>query len=111
MNQQNEKSGKPDEGFQNWKNELLNGDLTPDEISLKIRDKILESPQLSTPEQKQFYIDVYDYVKKLIDRGKPLEINLLRIYLEEVKGYDLTVHSIIATLILVSACGIQLNAN
>lgn len=103
-----EKSGFQDPGFLKWKDELLNTGLTDAEISLKIREKILESGGLDSRHDKEFFVDVYDYVKKLIDQHKPLEINLLRIYLEEIKGYDLTESSIIGALMLCAACGLQL---
>lgn len=100
-----ESSGFHDPGFEKWKQTLT--DAGPDS-ALKIREKILESPQMHDKVSRELFIDLFDYVQKLVNQGKPLKINLLRIYLEEVKGHSLKEESVIGALILVAMCGFQL---
>ena len=96
-----------DNEFKAWCESITNSGLTDKEISLKIRDKVLESPELDK-QSKAIFKDTYDYIAKIIEQNKPFEINLLRIYLEEICGYDLKKYSIITTLILCNMCGLSI---
>lgn len=88
--------------FEKWKQELQN--LSFEEFAVQMKDKILtdNSDELS----KQYFQDCFDYVFKLYKTGKPLEVNLLKIYLEQVKNYkNLKMIEFIRTIILLSFCG------
>ena len=59
-----------------------------------------------------YFQDCFDYVFKLYKTNKPLEINLLKIYLEQVKDYkNIKMDVFITTMILLSFCGFNLKFN
>lgn len=104
----NETSGnEKDKEFIAWCNSLEKSNLTDKEISLAIRDKVLESSQLDK-KSKEIFKDTYNYIAKILEQNKPFEINLLRIYLKDICGYDLDQYSIITTLLLCSMCGLSI---
>lgn len=49
----------------------------------------------------------YEYAVKLINQGKPLEPNLLRIYLRDIKGKDVNQINMINLIALLGICGIE----
>lgn len=77
------------------------------ERAIKIKDKLFESPELST-EDKQMFDICFEYVAELYQKEKPLETNLLKIRLQ-MKGYNTEQHmeQFIRTLMLLSICGFQ----
>lgn len=107
MNNTQETSGiNSEHDFNAWCDYLQNSGLNDKEISLEIQKKILESPDLDK-QSKVIFKDTCDYLYKLIDQNKPLEINLLKIYLENLCGHNIEKISIINTLILCGMCGIN----
>lgn len=108
INNVSETSGlENDKEFKAWCESLENSNLTDKEISLAIRDKVLESPQLDK-QSKAIFKDTYNYILKILEQNKPFEIKLLRIYLEDICGYKLEKYSIISTLLLCSMCGLSI---
>lgn len=96
--------------FEEWYKSLENMDF---EYSSKaIRDKILESPEVTDLFRKQF-IDCFDYVTKLYKSNKALEPNLIKIYLEQVCGYKETLKMVdfMRILMLLSYCGFSFTLN
>ena len=53
----------------------------------------------------------YEYFKKNIKAGKNIDIDLLKIYLTDIKGYDVKQINIYQILLLLSFCGININVN
>lgn len=71
----------------------------------RIRDKLLESPEFDSKSQK-FFKDAFAYVMNLHKQNKPLNTNLMRIHMVDIKGYKgLTVEEFGRTLLLLSMCG------
>ena len=71
-----------------------------------IKERILQSDEL-TSEDKKIFTDVFEYCEKLVSQHKPLETNLLKIYLEDIKGYDIDKINVVRILILVTLCGFK----
>ena len=87
--------------------------MTFDEYSLMIKDKILADENIDELSSRYFQ-DCFDYVYKLSKSNKPLDLALLKIYLEQVKGYEnIKMDDFIRTIILLSFCGFsfQLDKN
>lgn len=75
----------------------------------KIRDKILESNELSAS-QREFFKDTFNYVMNLYSKGKPLDTELLRIHYgitQKTEGYPQKIEQFIRTLMLLSLCGFE----
>ena len=88
--------------FENWKKELQN--LTFEEYAVLMKDKILQDNTDTL--SKTYFQDCFDYVLKLYKSNKPLELNLLKIYLEEIKNYkNIKMEDFIRTIILLGFCG------
>ena len=88
--------------FEEWKKELQT--LNFEEYAVYMKDKILQDniDDLS----KNYFQDCFDYVLKLYKSGKPLELNLLKIYLEQIKNYkNIKMDDFIRTIILLGFCG------
>lgn len=94
--------------FDEWANSM-NG-LNDMEISHRIRDKILESPEMDE-NSKQVFLDTYEFVEKNTNKGKEFKMDLLKTYLRDVKGYNIAKINIIQILALISFCGIQFSVN
>lgn len=92
--------------FEEWSKSLETMDF--DHYSLAIKDKIMES-DLDDYSKKAFN-DCFEYVSKLYKAGKPLEVKLLKIYLEDVKGYEnIKLDEFINLMILLGYCGFNIN--
>ena len=91
--------------LQNWKESLKQ--MNFDEYTDEMKSRILNS-NMDNDSKKQFN-DCYEYFKKLYKSGKPLEANLLKIYLEEIKGYkNIKMEEFIRIVILLGFCGFQI---
>ena len=78
-----------------------------DSYSVTIKNKIMESPEIDNIFKQQFN-DCFDYVYKLYKSNKELEPNLIKIYLEEVKGYkNIKMSDFIRLLFILSFCGFE----
>ena len=94
--------------FEKWKNDLQN--LTFEEYAIYMKNKILQDniDELS----KNYFQDCFDYVLKLYKSNKPLELNLLKIYLEQIKNYkNIKMDDFIRTIILLGFCGFNFQFN
>lgn len=69
-----------------------------------VRDQLLKSDELSD-EDKRLFTEVFDYCEKNIRQNKPFDSNLLKIYLQDIKGYDIERINIIRILVLMGLCG------
>ncbi len=92
--------------FDNWIQSLNN--MSFDEYSHNIKDKILQSNM--DAQSKQQFSDCFDYVYKLYKSNKPLDVNLFKIYLEEIKGYkNIKMSEFINMMILLCYCGFNIS--
>lgn len=98
----NESTG--DLGFEKWANKLET--MSDGEISYEIYQRILTNGNLDNESRELFSI-AYDYCIKLIHQGKNLEPNLLKIYLQDIKGKDISQINIINIFALLGICGIN----
>ena len=91
-----------------WQNYL--DTLSFDDRCIEIKNKILLG--LEDNQSKQFFIDSFDYVYNLYKQNKPLEANLFRIYLEDIKGYkNIKLEEFIRIIVLLSYCGFIISEN
>lgn len=106
MNQEkNNTTAAPNAGYEQW---VAGFDgLSFIERAVRIKDKLFESPELTTADKKMFDI-CFEYVCELQQKNKPLETNLLKIRLQ-MKGYNTEQHmeQFIRTMMLLSVCGFQ----
>ena len=94
------------QSFEEWSKSLESMDF--DHYSLAIKEKIMESDLDNY--SKLVFNDCFEYVSKLYKSGKPLEVKLLKIHLEEVKGYkNIKIDEFINLMILLSYCGFNIN--
>lgn len=92
-----------DKEFEEWKQNLQK--LNFDEYVMQMKERILSDKTIDELSQRYFN-DCFDYVYKLYKSNKPLELNLLKIYLEQVKDYkNIKMDEFIRTIILLSFCG------
>lgn len=91
-----------------WINHLET--LQFDEYSKEIASKILEG--IPDEYSKQFFIDSYEYVYNCYKQNKPLEANLFKIYLEDIKGYkNIKLEEFLRMTFLLSYCGFNITEN
>lgn len=94
------------QSFEEWSKSLETMDF--DHYSLAIKEKIMESDL--DDYSKQVFNDCFEYVTKLYKDGKPLDVNLLKIHLEEVKGHkNIKMEDFINLMFLLSYCGFNIN--
>lgn len=91
------------EEFNKWADKLES--MSDLEISQEIYNRIIYNSDLSD-DDKKILKDSYEYSRKLISQNKPLESNLLKIYLKDVKGYDLSKINLMQIIVLLTFCGI-----
>lgn len=103
MNNDELSGNSTDKEFNRWADSLEK--MSDIEVSHAIYDRILTNSDLSS-EDKKLLKDSYEYASKLISQNKPLEANLLKIYLSEVKGYDIYKVNIVNVIVLLAFCGI-----
>ena len=93
--------------YNQWINSLSN--MNFDQYCIAIKNKILESNQVDTNFKQQFN-DCFDYVYKLYKNNKTFEPNLIKIYLEDIKGYkNIKMTELFTIMILLSYCGFSFN--
>lgn len=81
--------------------------LSDEEISYKIKDVIMSKDDIPF-EMKRLYSDIFDYSVEKIKNKKTFDIDLLKIYLKDIKGYtniqDVNIYQV---LLMLSASGIN----
>ena len=101
-NYNNESSGNPE--FEQWANNLEH--MSDREVSYEIYQRIMNHSDLDKESLKLFSM-AYEYCMKLINQGKNLEPNLLKIYLQDIKGQDISQVNLINLFALLGLCGIN----
>lgn len=99
---ESESTGNPE--YEKWLKSLEN--MSDSEISYKIYQRIMNSKEISQDSLKLFSM-AYEYCIKLINQGKNLEPNLLKIYLKDIKGQDISQINLINLFALLALCGIN----
>lgn len=78
--------------------------------AIEIKNKILDGLEDET--SKQCFQDCFEYVLNLYKQNKPLEANLFRIHLEDIKGYkNIKLEEFIRIILLLSYCGFNISEN
>lgn len=98
----NESTGNPE--YNIWAENLSH--MSDKEISYEIYKRIMDHSDIDEESRKLFSL-AYEYCMKLINQGKNLEPNLLKIYLQDIKGQDINQINIINLFTLLSICGIN----
>ena len=81
--------------------------LTFEESAIRVKNKILESTELDQ-KSKSYFTDAFNYVMNLHQSNKPLDVNLMRIHMTEVKNYTmLTFDDFTKVLLMLGLCGFQ----
>lgn len=106
MDEYNESTGNPE--FEQWANKLEH--MTDKEISHEIYQRIMNSKEIDQQSLKLFSL-AYEYCMKLINQGKNLEPNLLKIYLQDINGQDISQINLINLFALLALCGINFSVN
>lgn len=106
MDEYNESTGNPE--FEQWANKLEH--MADKEISYEIYQRIMNSKEIDQQSLKLFSL-AYEYCMKLINQGKNLEPNLLKIYLQDINGQDISQINLINLFALLALCGINFSAN
>ncbi len=90
--------------FEQWANRLEH--MSDKEISNEIYQRIIQSNEIDEESRKLFSM-AYEYCMKLINQGKDLEPNLLKIYLQDIKGQDISQINLINLFTMLAMCGIN----
>lgn len=98
-----ETTGQVDKQYDEWVSMLEK--LDDISVSREIFNRVITTSDISDAD-KDLLIAAYEYCIKLIESNKKLEINLLKIYLGEIKGYDINQIDITQLIILLNFCGI-----
>ena len=97
------------EGFEEWQKSLQS--MNFEDRAVAIKEKIVEGLAEYPEAQEQFQI-CFDYVRQVYKEGKPLEMNLLKIYLEQITGYkNIKMTEVINIMLLLSFCGFSFDEN
>lgn len=105
MSNYSESTGsKEQDEFNKWADELSK--MSDAEVSREIFKRIMLSDDLSKAE-KDIFKDAYEYCWKLIDQHKPLQLDLMKIYLEQLKGYELNKVNFVNLFMMLGMCGIN----
>lgn len=97
-----ESSGNPE--YEKWINKLNN--MSDMEVSYEIYQKLLNSKEIDDESRKLFSM-AYEYCIKLINQEKNLEPNLLKIYLKDIKGQDISQINLVNLFTMLALCGIK----
>jgi len=92
-----------DREFEAWADSLSK--MSDEEASRTILEHVIATSDLAS-DDKVLLRDAYDYCMKLIHQGKPLEIDLLKIYLGQIKDYKVNDVNLYNLIILLGCCGI-----
>lgn len=91
--------------FEQWKQKLSN--MNFELFAKEIKNKMLDSNMDDL--SKQQFSDCFDYMYKLYQQGKPLEPKLLKIYLEDIKGYkNIKLEDMVRIVLLMGLCGFHI---
>ena len=83
--------------------------LNFEDYANEMKEKILSDKTINDLSQ-QYFKDCFEYVMKLYKSNKPLDINLLKIYLEQVKNYkNIKFDEFVRIIILLGFCGFSFN--
>ena len=98
----NESSGNPE--FEQWADKLEK--MSDYEVSREIYNRIMNHSDIDKESLELFSL-AYEYCLKLISQGKNLEPNLLKIYLQDIKGKNINQIKLTNLFILLGICGIN----
>lgn len=101
-------SGENNKEFNEWADKLEK--MSDMEASRAVFNRIMEVSDIDKASKELLDIS-YNYAVKLINQGKNLEINLLKIYLQDLKGYDISQIDLGLIILLLGFCGIQFEKN
>lgn len=74
----------------------------------EIYDNLVNSDELDEQSRKLF-IDTISYVEKLVDQNKQFDTDLYKIYITQIKGYELpTIEQFMRIVILINLCGFEM---
>ena len=94
---------KHQDGFKEWQQSLES--MNFEDRAIAIKEKIIKGLSEFPEAQEQFQV-CFDYVMEVYKEGKPLEMNLLKIYLESVKCYkNIKMTEVFNIMLLLSYCG------
>ncbi|WQJ53586.1 MAG: hypothetical protein [Wendovervirus sonii] len=91
-------------GYNEWLNKLEK--LSDTEIAYELHDRIMNHSNLDD-ESKEIFDLSFQYCMKLIKNEKPLETNLLKIYLEDVHHKNVSRIDTVVLFTLLNVCGIN----
>ena len=70
---------------------------------------ILQSKELDK-DSKDLFKDTVEYIEKLVSQNKQFDLELYKIYITQVKGYELpTIEQFMRIVLLLNLCGFELN--
>lgn len=98
------------QSFEEWikTTQDLSGDF--EQYAQLMKQTILRG-NLDEQSKEQFEV-CFQYVMSLYKEGKPLDINQLKIYLEQIKGYkNIKMTEVINIMLLLSFCGFSFTEN
>jgi hypothetical protein len=109
----NETTGQPDNikynNFEKTRKDILDKE-GPYAAAQYVKDQILAEGELSS-EDKQVFCDIFECMEKYSKLGRGISTETLKSYLIDIKGYkDVNTIKIIPILIMIAACGYNLNA-
>lgn len=96
-------SNKDRQEFEKWADALSHMDDLS--VSRELFNRIMNHSDLND-DDKALLSDAYQYCQKLLKYGKPLEPDLLRIYLQDLKGYEISQINMVNLIIMLGCCGI-----
>jgi len=99
----NNELSNTDNGFNAWADKLET--MTDEEICYEIHDRIMNNSDIDKESLELFDLS-FHYCMKLISQNKPLESNLLKIYLQDVHHKDVNQINIFILFALLGTCGI-----
>lgn len=100
----NELSGISDNGYEEWLKKLES--MSDIEICYEMHNRVMEKSDIDE-ESKELFDLAFNYCMKLIIQKKPLESNLLKIYLQDIHHKDINQINMVLLVTLLSLCGIN----
>ena len=95
-----------DKEFNAWADKLEK--MSDMEVSREVFNRIMFKSDIDDKSKELLSLS-YEYCVKLINQNKPLEPNLLKIYLQDIKGYDINQVNLTGLILLLGCCGINFN--
>lgn len=81
--------------------------LSFEESANRIKDKILESPEFDD-KSRNYFTDAFNYVMSVYKSGKPLDTELMRIHMVDIKQHTgMSLQDFTRVLMLLSLCGFK----